>query len=157
MIVAGTGHRPDKLGGYSTQAETRLVLFAVSVLGEITPSEVISGMALGWDMALAEAAYLLGIPYRAYIPFQGQERKWPRESQALYRNLLVHAQDIVVCSEGGYAPYKMHVRNHRMVDDCNQVLALYNGTPGGTAECIAYAEKVGRPVENFWDTWNDRT
>lgn len=157
MIVAGTGHRPDKLGGYAEESETRLVFFAVEILGELKPSEVISGMALGWDMALAEAAWLLGIPFKAYIPFRGQESKWPRASQTLYRNLCVQAQDIVVCSPGGYDPYKMHVRNHRMVDDCDKVLALYNGSPGGTAECVAYAQRAGREVLNLWSRWNDRT
>ena len=56
MNVAGTGHRPNKLGGYDDDIYQRLVTLAMTYLEETRPKRVISGMALGWDQALAEAA-----------------------------------------------------------------------------------------------------
>ena len=35
MIVAGTGHRPDKLGGYGKEVHERLVHVACTALGDI--------------------------------------------------------------------------------------------------------------------------
>lgn len=55
MILAVTGHRPNKLGGYSKQAYRKLVKIAEVNLKKLNPDKVISGMALGWDQALAQA------------------------------------------------------------------------------------------------------
>lgn len=55
MIVAGTGHRPNKLGGYGDDVFERLVALARTYLWHMEPWHVISGMALGWDQALAQA------------------------------------------------------------------------------------------------------
>lgn len=149
--LAGTGHRPDKLGGYSADVYDRVLDVAETAILSLSPSVVISGMALGWDTALAEAAYLLGVPYKAYVPFEGQESKWPTDSRILYRNLLKHARDIVYCSPPGYSAYKMQVRNARMVDDSDVVAALWDGSPGGTSNCIEYATAAGVKVVNYWD------
>ena len=73
MIIAATGHRPDKLGGYGSIVADRLFHLAYETLEELAPTLVISGMALGWDMAVAEAAFCLDIPFHAYRPFEGQE------------------------------------------------------------------------------------
>lgn len=151
MIIAGTGHRPDKLGGYGQVALVHLVNLAEDWLDENKPDVVISGMALGWDYALACAALNLGVPFTAAIPFRGQESRWPQESQQNYRLLLGEASDVHYVCEDGYAPWKMQVRNEWMVDNCDIVLAMWNGSPGGTANCVRYAEKAGKPVVNLWE------
>lgn len=154
--LAATGHRPDKLGGYGAKAETRRIDFALEVLDEMRPKGMIVGMAQGWDMAVAEACYLLGIPYRAFVPFQGQESVWPTSTQMLYRNLLDKALEIFVVSPGGYDRHKMNVRNEAMVNDetVTTVLALWNGSPGGTANCVWYAQHIAaKPVINLWGRW----
>jgi hypothetical protein len=67
LIVAGTGHRPDKLGGYSDDAFNLLVKIAKHWLEMNKPTRVISGMALGWDQALATAAVEVDIPFVAAV------------------------------------------------------------------------------------------
>lgn len=150
VIVAATGHRPDKLGGYDAGTEKRLVETAVFALTELKPDLVWSGMALGWDLAIAQACVDLDIPFVAAVPFNGQEWKWPPSSQRKYRSLRAEAQRVVIVSEGGYEPWKMQVRNRRMVDECTHVAALWNGTRGGTYNCLEYASQVNRPFRNFW-------
>lgn len=70
--IAFTGHRPDKLGGYSPEADRRLVAFArrlvVALQARYAPERFISGMALGWDMAVAEACASKGLPFIAAVP-----------------------------------------------------------------------------------------
>jgi uncharacterized phage-like protein YoqJ len=158
MIIAGTGHRPDKIrignqNGYQASVHARLVDLARAALDRHTPARVISGMALGWDTALAQAALDLGIPLQAYVSFEGQESRWPAAAQQRYRDLLRRADDVLIVSPGPYAVEKMQLRNERMVDDCDLLLALWNGTPGGTRNCVLYAEEVGRRSVNLWPHW----
>lgn len=51
MILAFTGHRPDKLGGYSETNPLRaqITYEIMKQLYELKPTGVISGMALGVD------------------------------------------------------------------------------------------------------------
>ena len=152
IIVAGTGHRPDKLGGYSEDAYLRLIDLAGPWLEEHSPDSVISGMALGWDQALADAAIYLKIPVIAAIPFVGQELKWPKQSQEKYHTILSQVLKVVPVCEPGYAAYKMQLRNTWMVDNATEILAIYNGDLfGGTYNCIQYAIKKGKPIYNLWN------
>lgn len=153
MIICGTGHRPDKLGGYSQEVFDKLVDLASEHIFKLKPDYVISGMALGWDQALAKAAYECSIPFHAYIPFVGQEGRWPRESQAKYHALLHRADKVVYCNPEGYAGWKMQKRNEDMVNASDVVLALWDGSAGGTGNCIGYANKKGVEIINVWDEW----
>lgn len=156
MILAGTGHRLDKLGGYrDVRAFENTVWLAKKVLSEMQPAHVISGMALGWDQALAMGAINLGIPFTAAVPYLGQERRWPEAAVALYRTILERAHTVKYVSEGGHSFEKLQIRNEWMVNNCDQVLALFNGSRGGTRNCILYAQAVGKPVINVWDRWLD--
>jgi len=150
MIVAGSGHRPNKLGGYEIEASIKIAHLAGLVLDHYTPTVVISGMAQGWDMHLAQAAYDRKIPFHAYIPFDGQEYVWPSATRYYYRALLKKAALVKICSPGDYSPRVMQIRNQMMVNDCDLLIALWNGTPGGTANCLQYAHAVNTPVINVW-------
>ena len=158
MNLAATGHRPDKLGGYGDWVFTRLVHLAETYLKsrpEILKHDitVISGMALGWDTAWATAALNLKLPLIAAVPFFGQESQWPEQSQARYLNILDKAEHVEIVCEGGYDPSKMQIRNEWMVDQCNELVALWDGSKGGTYNCIKYAKKVKKPIINLWDMY----
>jgi uncharacterized phage-like protein YoqJ len=151
-VFAGTGHRPDKLGGYDPSVSTRLVDLARASLLKYQPGEVVSGMALGWDTALALAAIEVDIPLTAAVPYEGQERKWKPEQKQVFHTILARATTVTVVSPGGYAFWKMQARNEWMVDRATRVLALWNGGGGGTGNCIAYARARGRdrqPLERL--------
>jgi uncharacterized phage-like protein YoqJ len=110
-------------------------------------------MALGWDTAVALAAIRCGIPFTAAIPFEGQELRWPEESQRVYRYMRTQANGETVVAFGGYSARAMQARNEWMVDRCDAVVALWSGDVGGTANCVRYAGQVGRPVTNLWERW----
>ncbi len=161
--IAGTGHRPDKLGGYSQFATQKLIDFAKHIVETIRSAntdtnkeiEIISGLALGWDTALATACRELRIPYAVYIPCEGQESRWPEESRFVYRELRSAASREMLVSDGGYEAWKMQRRNQKMVNDCQLVLALWNGSDGGTANCLHYAKRVEKPIANVWEQWEE--
>jgi len=158
MIIAATGHRPEKLGGYTDPgASFALIRLADDYLVEQREAHpdlsVISGMALGWDLAVAQACYDLSIPFVAAVPFPGQADLWPTVARNQYRSLLAQAAKVRYVSYGRYTNAKMTRRNRWMVDNCNKIVALYDGTRGGTANCLGYAEQIGRPWENLWGRW----
>ncbi len=148
MIVAFTGHRPDKLGGYKLPNDTYIKVCRDIdwLLKELNPEKVISGMALGVDQWAANIAYKLGIPFVAAIPFEGQELAWPEASQKTYRLLRKLASEEVIVSPGGYSADKMQVRNIWMVDNCDSLIAVWDGSKGGTGNCVEYAKSVDRKI-----------
>jgi len=155
MILFGTGHRPNKLGGYGPWRDNPLMRALLDELRTwltaLGPTKVISGMAQGFDWAFAVAAYDVGIPFIAAVPCDGQSSPWPKEARAKYDRLLSLAAEVVVVSPGPYAPWKMQRRNEWMVTRGDRGLACWDGSPGGTANCIAYARSVGKPVEPVID------
>lgn len=151
MILGVTGHRPEKLLGYSEDAAERLKIFAISCLLQYNPTKVIVGMALGWDTAVALACIEMKIPFVAAIPFRGQEKKWPVKAQEQYHWILTHAQAVVYVCDEGYSATKMHKRNEWIVDSSNRMLSLWDLIDeGGTAACLRYARKKGRMIHNVW-------
>lgn len=159
MKIAATGHRPPRLGlTYRPDHNRILTMFAKMALeesvqgyGELT---VISGMAQGWDQAVAHAAVLLGLPFIAALPFEGQDGPWPEQGRARYRALLRKAQEVAVVSPGGYAKSKYIERDRWMVNHADGVLALWDGAKnGGTFETIRYAEDNDVEVINVWEQW----
>lgn len=152
MIIAATGHRPNKLGGYQYEAYEKLVRLARDYIQKVQQLDgVISGMALGWDQAWCDAALREGVPVHAAVPFEGQERQWPHASQVQYRQLLSECKSVTIVSPGGFSGKAMQVRNEWMVDRCHRVCALFDGTYGGTGNCVNYALSIGRPIDNLWE------
>lgn len=166
-IVAGTGHRPEKLiigayNGYDSEVARRIVDLAVCAIGRYHPEIIITGMAQGWDQAIAEAAFVMAVPYHAYVPFQGQERRWPKSAQRKYQSLLSDAEQVRVINDGvvenhAQAAQLMQQRNEAMMDalgEDDSVWALWNGdTFGGTYNCVKYAQRREINIVNFWTSW----
>ena len=153
-IIAATGHRPQKLGGFSDTINNRLKDLAIAYFKKSNPDKIISGMALGWDTAVALAAIELSIPLVAAIPFYGQELRWNEESQEIYHSILnsQFVDKVIVCP-GSYSAASMNKRNEWMVDNCDHLVALWDGSNGGTGNCIKYANgKV--TISNLWSSWN---
>ncbi len=165
MKLVITGHRPDKLGGYSTAVLTLLVNLAMDEIRLRRPDEVIDGLALGWDMACAIATIKLRdeehLPIKlfGYVPFRSQEKRWRDDTLVRMYNKIISKADQVIYlqdaepKDAGQAIEWLNARNERMVDDGDKILALHNGSKGGTWNCIHYAEKMARPIHNAWPAW----
>ena len=157
MILAATGHRPGKLGGYSPHAARALLDFASYWLLRSRPDEIISGMAQGWDTAIALAAIHHGIPLTAALPFATQANAWPSAARARYGEILAKASRVVILSpvpqSDAYTRLAMQTRNRWMVDNCSELVALWDGSPGGTKHCVEYAMEANRLFANPWHEW----
>lgn len=148
-VLALTGHRPDKLWGYDTDdvEEYRKVADDLAkYCKENGIDTIISGMAVGFDTIGAQVAIDNGLHLVCAVPFSGQEKMWPQSAQERYKDILSKADEVVIVSDGGYHPSKMHARNQWMIDNADEVYALFDGTPGGTADAMRRVEKAGVPV-----------
>lgn len=109
----------------------------------------ISGMAQGVDQWAAEFAAQWSIPFDVYIPCYNQQQMWPAESQRRYWDLIKKARSIIQVSTEEYRPELMQRRNEAMVNSCDLLFAYWDGSGGGTSNCIRYARQIGKPVEVF--------
>jgi uncharacterized phage-like protein YoqJ len=156
--IAFTGHRPNKLGGYDDNSPKRLALRqqieetlqrAVVKYGTTHQIIVISGGALGVDQDAARVAYKINIPFIVAQPCKNHESKWVQSAQIKYRKMLELAAQVVLVSDGTYTELGakcMQDRNIWMVNHCDALVAVWDGTSGGTANCVRYAQKVGKPI-----------
>lgn len=156
MKVAVTGHRSDKLAflnmsGYDPLNPLRVALRHEMRVRLVTlkPEVAYSGMAIGVDQDFCVVCLNLSIPYIAGVPFEGQEKTWPKQAQKVYFELLERASKVHYVCEPGYAAWKMQRRNEWQVDEIGEdgvLLACFDGSPGGTKNCIDYAKSVGREI-----------
>lgn len=168
-ICAFTGHRPSKLpGGYDWYNQHNILLgYAIrdEVRRLIDKSNIdtfISGGALGIDqMAFFIVEKLkLDYPYLVNIvaiPYKDQPKIWPKESQEKYEILLDSADaTIYVDTLDNYKVdgvpvdihhnQKLNKRNQYMVDHASHIIAVWDGSRGGTKNCIDYAKKKRRSI-----------
>lgn len=159
VTYAFTGHRPKDLGmkrgGDLRALDERLVRFAKGVIHNtlLPDAEIISGLAEGWDMAIAEAAVDCGLRLIVAVPFEGQERYWSSYSQGRYRRLRAQAHDEHVI--GPFPDTRFYKkRNEWMVDNGDCLGALWSGkTTGGTWHAVDYAHRWCVPVIQLWKAW----
>lgn len=153
MKIAVTGHRPDKLGGYNAIANfEKIRKHMMDVMDSHVKRDeltIISGGALGIDQLWMEAALSLKLPVIAALPFEGYDGKWPLVSRQEYKKLLDKCQLVKYICEPGYQARKMQIRNEWMVDECDRLYAYWNGTGGGTANCVRYADISMKPTTIF--------
>ena len=142
-----TGHRPHKLRGQEHVVARVLHTKLVGAKEQHPKLHAISGMAMGVDIMFAEAALGLGIPVEAFIPFTGQETRWPRTWQERWHRIIERAVLVEVVSHGDFAAWKLQKRNEVMCLAADGCLAIHNGTPGGTANCLKYAATIDLPVD----------
>lgn len=148
MILGITGHRPPKIGGYTipNPIYNYVCQQLEKYFKELKPDKIISGFCIGTDLYAANIGIKLNIPVLAAIPFIGQELKWNDIDQKRYNFLLSKVSEKVIVSPGGYSPEKMQIRNQYIVDNCDLLLAVWDGTSGGTKNCINYAKSLNKQI-----------
>lgn len=153
MVVFFTGHRPDKLGGYNednptTQWVKNALRSVILKLIEKGATKFICGGAQGVDTWAAEICLELrdsGHSIRVMIarPYDSHgigDGNWPIKAKVRYENIIIRADEVVIVTPGTYARYKMDLRNRYMVNNADVGVCVWNGTPGGTKNCIDYAK-----------------
>ena len=87
--LVGVGHRPPALGGYDDnpiaadvrRRLTEIVAGKLEVHGDLM---VLTGLGLGAEQLVAEAAIAAGAPFAAVLPYPDQDSVWPSPSREKY-------------------------------------------------------------------------
>lgn len=157
MKVAITGHRPNKLGNdydLTSPLLQRIRSEIINIINNypeprdiiITNPTFISGMALGIDTLFAEIALVLKYPLICAIPCLGQPSMWPPKSKQRYLNILNSANEIHYITQEPYTHSCMQLRNEWMVDICDVLIAVWDKSSGGTANCVRYAMSIDKLI-----------
>lgn len=153
---AFTGHRPHKLPWGYDENDDRCVAVKGALASQIAIlttahgiTDFYSGMADGVDVWAAQAVLELKrdhpVILHCIIPHKGQENRWSTPAQERYKDILDHADEVKTLSNRYYNGC-MQARNRYMIDAAGILLAVYDGTQGGTSMTVTYARQQGRQV-----------
>lgn len=152
-----TGHRPSKLPWGDDERDPRCMALKQDLMKKAESAYLkgyrhfICGMALGCDLYFCETVLELREKYpdirvEAAVPCAAQADGWSAENRARYKALLDRC-DWETLVQHHYDPGCMLRRNRYMVDHSALIIAVYNGTPGGTQNTLAYAMRAGLETE----------
>ena len=152
-ILSVTRHRPNKLYGYhlSDRRYTELKNYLKRILVSEDCQEAFSGMALGVDTIFALAVLDLksegyDIKLHCAIPCKNYPSKWFESSVRQYNDIVSKADKVVFVTDEIYQPWMMQKRNEYMVNLADKVIAVWDGTSGGTGNCVKYAQKKNKEI-----------
>jgi len=159
-VCAFTGHRPEKLPWGSNEASPHchaLKLKLLQVVRELADEgydTFLCGMARGCDLYFFDVVCQLrqerpGIRIVACLPCPSQARAWSVEDRERHQAALEAADEVRLLSEFYYEGC-MVMRNRHMVERCDLLLSVWDGSPGGTGSTISYARQRGVPVRGVW-------
>lgn len=139
--IAITGHRPNKIPSLRD-----VKWWMLGVLDSYKPELVIQGMAAGVDLTAAWCAFFREVPFECAIPWVGHRP--PAGWELSYENAKRYAAKITYISPSlTYpGPWVYQERNEYMVNSADLVIACWDGSDGGTRNCIEYAKKRRVPV-----------
>lgn len=147
-----TGHRPNKLPWGYNERGIKFLLFKIRLENNIKSAikkgyrYFISGMALGSDIICAEIVLKLkkkhpNIELECALPCINQTEKWVGDSIERCNNILSRADKITYVSPVKYYKGCMIKRNNYLINHSSLLIAVYNGSFGGTKQTLEYAKK----------------
>ena len=147
-----TGHRPEKMGVSPQVVKDRLER-AVDEAIRDGYRTFISGMCRGTDIWAAQIVLdrkrkLPDLRLILAIPYPNCESGWGTEWQSQYRKLLSQA-DLVRYIQPSFSRSCFQKRNMWMVSHASRVIAVYNGSAGGTRNTIEFARKKNVDVRSI--------
>lgn len=151
-IIGVTGHRCDKLNnewGYKGPMTRYLVDEFTRILKPRDPKFGVCGGALGTDTIYGFTCLKLNIPLWLALPCRGQDKFWNEESKRYYHILLNRATKVTYVHDGPYYVGCMNKRNYWMNDITTLLISVFNGSKGGTWNCVMDAKKRGKEIINI--------
>lgn len=146
-----TGHRPEKLPWGKNEADTRCLALKEKLRGAVDAAyeagyrHFICGMARGCDLYFAEIVLALqserpDVTLEAAIPCASQSASWSKDMRERWNGIVERCDKKTILQEH-YTSDCMLRRNRYMVDHSALVIAVYDGSGGGTRRTLEYALK----------------
>lgn len=125
--------------------------YVVKLITEKNARHFVSGMAMGVDQICAQIVIGLkqqheDITLEAAIPCCDQDKMWPQKYKGEYKRLLSLCDERQHVSTRPYFDGCMNQRNNYMVGKADYLLAVSDGSPGGTSSTISSAWRKGIPI-----------
>lgn len=154
LILAGTGHRPNRLDGYNDTTRNKLLELTHEVVNRLLPKYGYCGGALGWDQAWGLALLGSCIPYCMALPCPSMGSKWFQRDRDILDQLIANADRVHYLSDH-YHKGAYIMRDKYMVANAEGVVALLDPTAigSGTYQTCQYAERLHLPVLQLWDRY----
>ena len=142
--AAFTGHRT-----YRREADDRLRR-TIRMLHAAGTRTFLSGMAVGFDLAAAEAvlacrAELPDLRLVAVIPFLGQQQRFSPSDRIRFDRIAAAADVKLILSES-YHPNVYALRNDYLITHAATLITWYDGSVGGTRYTVERALARGRKL-----------
>lgn len=114
----------------------------------------VCSLATGADQLFAQALLDAGGQLRVIIPCEGYESTFDEDGLRRYTDLLDHASVVQRLTFDEPSEEAFLVAGERVAKACDLLVAVWDGAPaqgrGGTADVVAHAAALGRPVEVIW-------
>lgn len=167
--IMGTGSRSMRTDPNNQQVFRVLCAFLEMMVDQLSRYNIVlvSGMAEGWDEAIAKAGRTLGIPYDVVIPTKDYGNYyWRRHSVmgidrgGMYQLLVAQARNIIhlediygdpVMTNRGPLYNGVHAnfaRNQVMVDMSQHAL-VYKPQSSGTRDCVGRLIAANVPYDTY--------
>lgn len=174
MRVAITGHRPDAfIQSHYSEGQVQLIADGVVATfqrqygsGQHTgagddceikapPLAFNVGGCIGADQWVGRACIGAGVPYYLFMPMtlEVQSRYWSQNQTDELRSQVETSEGVdIVDPSGNYSVQNYFIRDRRMVDNADIVVAFWVGKKkGGTYQTMKYALKQSKFVFNALD------
>ena len=148
--VAVSGHR--RLPGPTADLVSEAIRAALAGFGDDVTG--ISCLADGADLIFARAVTELGGSLEAIIPAGQYRDGLPADSHPEYDRLLAEAAAVRQLPFAEPTSESYMAASKLMIDTADELYAVWDGRPargyGGTADVVAYAHELGKPVHIIW-------
>jgi len=153
-VCSFTGYRTKKLneslmrGSLTLEDLTDILEYEMKQMLDRGFETFQCGMASGADLLFAKTALRLKKEYPpvrfiAVIPCLEHDKGWNHADRTACREAAEQADEVIMVSNTRYYDGCMAKRNRYLVDNCDELLAIYDGRPGGTMQTINFAKERG--------------
>jgi hypothetical protein len=157
MKIMGTGSRSMLVAPNAKAIYNNLEEEVLRLTVKYPNLTLISGMAEGWDEAIAKVAMRNNIPYSVMIPTKDYgDYYWRRNSLLKVNRMTTFDELISKAAEVIYVSNKLYVdgvhanfiRNQAMVDACDGAL-VYEPHSRGTQDAVNRLAKANKPMKVY--------
>lgn len=151
-----SGHRTNKLPWGANEDDPRCMELrrklrdVIEAVYKAGIRHFVCGMAQGSDLIFCEEVidfrdYRTDVTIEAAIPCETQCKNWPEHTRNRYYRLVSQC-DAETLLQTMYTSDCMLRRNRYMVDKSSVLIAVYDGTVGGTMQTVRYAKRQGLEI-----------
>lgn len=159
VCISFTGHRDlgdrtNEVASFLEETMRQLILIHGYVVficgGAMGVDTMASGIALRLRDEFKQLHPQCKVEVHLYLPFHDHDAKFPSRISQIVRLQMIHADVVKYIHDGPFTHKGLYQdRNVAMVDDSHGTIAIWDGSPGGTGNCVRYAQRVNQHIYRY--------